>query len=429
MASSSIRYVDHTYRDFSDYVEQGGRLIKHKKSDKNFPAQVHKMLSNTCPSHCHLIAWMPHGRAFKILDREALVKVLLPHYLICKQYQSFTRQLTGWGFKRLHQSGPDSGGYYHECFLRGRPKLTCLIRRLPPNQGRSTPFPAGEPNFYRIAELFPLTPLRDPSHQLASASAERRGGGSEATVATSDALAPIAHDHTHQFQHPSLQSMQTTASDSSVTAAAAQAGSSNGNSQRTSARDSMEDSIGFAAPASIAPSRGPSNNEILNSLLGSGMTSTQGHRMDSAAMSSIMANSSNLVRPFAHDGHHSHPSGHNISLQAPHPTNHPADYESYLQYFQQGGNFSSQRQPQQYEDTPRQQPRQYQHYNQNLPPNNVAARLRESIANNLHPGHSIFSNTGQSRSHSSSSPNMPARQENDGSPIMLFNTEQGRLGR
>ena len=32
--------VDHTYRDFSMYLEQGGRIIEHKKFGKNFPAKL-----------------------------------------------------------------------------------------------------------------------------------------------------------------------------------------------------------------------------------------------------------------------------------------------------------------------------------------------------------------------------------------------------
>lgn len=50
----------------------------------------------------------------------------------------------------------DFGCYYHECFLRGLPKLTCLVRRLPPNLGKSTPFAEGEPNFYLISDEYPL---------------------------------------------------------------------------------------------------------------------------------------------------------------------------------------------------------------------------------------------------------------------------------
>ena len=51
-----MRYVDHTYRDYSRYIENGGQLIKHKKSEKNFPAKVHKMISDQ--RHSNVITWM-----------------------------------------------------------------------------------------------------------------------------------------------------------------------------------------------------------------------------------------------------------------------------------------------------------------------------------------------------------------------------------
>ena len=54
--STSLKYVDHTYRDFSRYVEEGGQLIKHKKCHKNFPAKVHRILSDS--ENSHVITWM-----------------------------------------------------------------------------------------------------------------------------------------------------------------------------------------------------------------------------------------------------------------------------------------------------------------------------------------------------------------------------------
>ena len=64
-------------------------------------------------SHIHTLLLLliylpqqPHGRAFKILSKEKLISDVLPNYYVCKKYGSFSRQLNGWGFKRLHQSGP-----------------------------------------------------------------------------------------------------------------------------------------------------------------------------------------------------------------------------------------------------------------------------------------------------------------------------------
>ncbi len=134
---SRPRYTDHTYREFSTYIERGGKIDKHKKSDRNFPALLHIMLSDE--QYSHIISWMPHGRAWKIIDKELLMEEAAPKFFGQSKYASFARQLSGWGFKRLHKAGPDFGCYYHECFLRGHPRLTVLMRRLNPGEGRGTP--------------------------------------------------------------------------------------------------------------------------------------------------------------------------------------------------------------------------------------------------------------------------------------------------
>ncbi|KAL7525859.1 hypothetical protein ACHAXR_001191, partial [Thalassiosira sp. AJA248-18] len=114
------RYVDHTYRDLSRYIESGGKICPHKKSDTNFPAKLHMMLSG--PDNSHIITWMPHGRAWRILSKDLLVSTAAPVHFGQTKFESFTRQLSGWGFKRLHRRGADFGCYYHQAFLRGIPK-------------------------------------------------------------------------------------------------------------------------------------------------------------------------------------------------------------------------------------------------------------------------------------------------------------------
>ena len=52
---SASKYVDHTYRDFSHYVEEGGELVRHKKSHDNFPKRLHKLVSG---NHSDVITWM-----------------------------------------------------------------------------------------------------------------------------------------------------------------------------------------------------------------------------------------------------------------------------------------------------------------------------------------------------------------------------------
>ena len=92
------------------------------------------------------------------------MREVVPKYFVQSKYESFTRQLNGWGFKRLHQSGNDFNAYYHECFLSGLLHLTALMKRVAPNQGKLLPHVEGEPNFYDINNQCPLPPPMMPYH-------------------------------------------------------------------------------------------------------------------------------------------------------------------------------------------------------------------------------------------------------------------------
>ncbi|KAL7481176.1 hypothetical protein ACHAW6_006855 [Cyclotella cf. meneghiniana] len=110
------RRTDHTYHDWAQYPPDDSAIRTTKKSNNNFPAKLHRILSN--PEHSCAISWQPHGRAWKIKDKKLFVEKVVPKYFIQSKYESFTRQLSGWGFKRLHQSGPDFHCYYHEWYVK-----------------------------------------------------------------------------------------------------------------------------------------------------------------------------------------------------------------------------------------------------------------------------------------------------------------------
>jgi SHAQKYF class myb-like DNA-binding protein len=136
------RVVDHTYHDYSNYPVQDP-VVK-----MSFPKKLHEILSN--PEFEHIISWMPHGRAWKLHSRDLFQTEVAPKYFHQEKFASFSRQLTGWGFKRLTKQGPDFNSYYHQCFLRDRPDLVVLLKRVPNNLGRSTPDANNEPNFYAL---------------------------------------------------------------------------------------------------------------------------------------------------------------------------------------------------------------------------------------------------------------------------------------
>lgn len=77
-------------------------------------------------------AWLSHGRAFKIYDREMFESKILPRFFGMKNYSSFARQCSIYKFRRLtNGSGPESSrAYYHEFFLRDKPFLCARMSRL-----------------------------------------------------------------------------------------------------------------------------------------------------------------------------------------------------------------------------------------------------------------------------------------------------------
>lgn len=158
--------IDHTYRDYSqveapeeedgDKSDAGKGKTELSRGFQSFPAKLHAILSN--PNYQHIIRWMPHGRCWTIVDKYLLTTLLLPRYFAHGKFESFNRSVNGWGFKRLLRDGPDKRGYYHECFLRGRPELTKLMTRLC-NPGKRLPDKSGEPDFYEISRKYPLPEL------------------------------------------------------------------------------------------------------------------------------------------------------------------------------------------------------------------------------------------------------------------------------
>ena len=49
-----------SYRDYSRYLELGGDLARHKKCESNFPARIHRMVSNA--DHSDIVHWQVRRR-------------------------------------------------------------------------------------------------------------------------------------------------------------------------------------------------------------------------------------------------------------------------------------------------------------------------------------------------------------------------------
>jgi len=141
-------------------VQEYGNKCR-RNSLNSFPMKLMKILSRDDLQD--YISWLPHGRAFCIHQPHTIVNDVLISYFKVSKFRSFTRQLNLWEFKHIAQ-GKDAGAYYHELFLRGRPKLALFIRRreikgidkkMPSNSGK-------EPNFYDMTTMNPLSCCKDP---------------------------------------------------------------------------------------------------------------------------------------------------------------------------------------------------------------------------------------------------------------------------
>ena len=94
----------------------------------------------------------------------------MPLYFDHCNYHSFNRLVNAWSFRRM-SAGPDKGSYYHELFLRGRPNLNRLMRRLPKSHKKSPLDKKNEPDFYSMPRMDALVPNNNETSPAALAAA------------------------------------------------------------------------------------------------------------------------------------------------------------------------------------------------------------------------------------------------------------------
>jgi len=117
---------------------------------QKFPAKLESILSRH--EWSDIVCWMPHGRSWKILKHHDFETLIMPLYFDHCNYHSFNRLVNAWSFRRI-SSGPDRGSYYHEVFLRGRPDLSRIMRRLPKSQKKAPMSKRDEPDFYAMPAM------------------------------------------------------------------------------------------------------------------------------------------------------------------------------------------------------------------------------------------------------------------------------------
>jgi hypothetical protein len=139
-ATKILKVLGNSLRGKKDpYIDVSGLMITTEQEQpctvrggvaEPFPTKLYRMLQDVEEEgKSHIASFYHHGRAFGIHDIDAFTEEILPKYF-SKQSKlvSFVRQLNLYGFVRIH-SGQNMGGYYHELFLKGRPKLVPFMRR------------------------------------------------------------------------------------------------------------------------------------------------------------------------------------------------------------------------------------------------------------------------------------------------------------
>ncbi|KAL7540922.1 hypothetical protein ACHAXR_010478 [Thalassiosira sp. AJA248-18] len=127
-----------------------------KSSKGQFPTKLYAMLEladvQGYGSSSNAVAWLPHGRAFRVLDEKIFVESIVPVFFKQTKIRSFYRQLNLWGFKRLSM-GCDAGAWYNEFFVRGSQSEIKKMVRIKV-KGKSN-VNHREPGFYSTAATLP----------------------------------------------------------------------------------------------------------------------------------------------------------------------------------------------------------------------------------------------------------------------------------
>ena len=73
-----------------------------RSSKSEFPIKLYAMLelADNIPEFAKAVTWLPHGRAFRVLDQDTFMNDVVPVFFNQTKIRSFNRQLYMWGFHR-----------------------------------------------------------------------------------------------------------------------------------------------------------------------------------------------------------------------------------------------------------------------------------------------------------------------------------------
>lgn len=85
-----------------------------------------------------VLAWMPDGKAFTIVDTKKFTKDHMPELFNIRNMSSFVRKLTRWGFTRVHEKATlNSDIFKHKEFQRGQQRRCATIKCVGKSSGSS----------------------------------------------------------------------------------------------------------------------------------------------------------------------------------------------------------------------------------------------------------------------------------------------------
>jgi len=182
-----------------------------RRRKPNFAEKLHLVLnSRECN---HAVAWLPSGCSFCITNRKEFANKILPKFFREAKFESFSRRLKRWGFRKAYASGLSHVIFSHDLFHRDRPNLCkamngrtkCMSERENPqveqgNAPASIDSLSSQENFsmlFRQAQA-QQQQLLDKHDMLVIARAQTQGHSSSSIISPKISSQPVQNLMTQQ---------------------------------------------------------------------------------------------------------------------------------------------------------------------------------------------------------------------------------------
>jgi len=108
----------------SNSNQNDNAVLDYSSRNQNFAEKLHAILST--PRYSSILRWNTNGDAFSIHDIPEFVNTIMPTYFQRSKFDSFTRRMRRWGFRRMERMEERSRGlviFRCACFRRDAPAL------------------------------------------------------------------------------------------------------------------------------------------------------------------------------------------------------------------------------------------------------------------------------------------------------------------